>query len=883
MWEPLRTLTRTLAWRVRSWITMSRVDRDFTEELDAHAAMLIDEHIRRGASPEEARRRALMQLGGITQLRESHREQRGLPLLDRLIQDLRFALRMFAKAPGFTAFAGAALALGIGATTAVFSVANAILLRPLPYRDPSRLVMVYQDTTAFGFPRNNPTPWSFLQWKDRSHALEDLAAMSGESATLVGEGDPLSLMSNRVTANFFTVLGVGGDIGRTFTDEDGRPGAPQTVVLSHALWQQHFGADPGIIGRSLTLNDAPSTVIGVMPASFRFFDPTIDIWVPAQWTPKYVEDNRTSHFLIVVGRLRGGVTIDRARTELNGIGAQIRAAHPGSDAVPVVVPLREQLMGAAGDRILLLFGAVTFVLLIACANVANLSLARSSARTREMAVRLAVGAGRRRVVEQMLVESVLLASASGATGLWMGVWGTHALRTLIPPSILDPAAATVDRTVLAFTAVVSLATGIVFGILPALRSSRVDLVTSLREGSPQAGGGHRLRGALVIGEIAVAALLLSGAALMIRSFERLSQQNPGFRRDHVLTLKTRLTNRIYKDPARRTVFYRDVLERVNRLPGVVSAGYATFLPLANTGGASLVTVEHRPVDPNHQLIANFRVVSPGYFQAIGMTLRRGRLLTETDSATSIKVAVINDTMARTYWPDDLDPIGRRFMRATLNGPGDWITVVGLVGDMRQGGMDVPVRPEAYVSFEQASFYQPTALAIRTDGDPLSIADAARQQIWAVDPEQPVSAVIPLDQLVDVNLTPARAQTTLLGGFAGIALLLAALGIYGVLSFAVTQRTREIGVRVAVGAQPHDVMSLVLTQGLRLFGAGLAIGLSAALALSRLIRHLLFETSVFDVSSYVGVVGVLVAVTLLACYLPVRRAMAVDPLRALRWE
>jgi putative ABC transport system permease protein len=620
-----------------------------------------------------------------------------------------------------------------------------------------------------------------------------------------------------------------------------------------------------------------------MPARFRFFDPTTDIWVPAQWTPKYIEDNRTSHFLLVVGRLCSGLPIDRARTELNGIGRQIQAAYPGTNAMPLLVPLRTQLMGAAGDRILLLFGAVAFVLLIACANVANLLLARSSARTREMAVRLAVGAGRRRVIEQMLVESFLLASASGAAGLWLGLWGTVALRTLIPPGITDPAAASVDRTVLAFTAALSLATGIVFGILPALRSSRVDLVTSLRAGSPQAGGGHRLRAALVIGEVAVAALLLSGAALMIRSFERLSEQNPGFRRDHVLTLKTRLTSPAYQDSARRAAFYRDVLERVNRLPGVVAAGYATWLPLATTGGASLVTVEHRPVDPTHLLIANFRVVSPGYFHAIGMTLHRGRLLTDTDSASNMKVAVINDTMARTYWPDHLDPIGRRFTRVMASGPDEWVTVVGVVGDMRQGGMDVPVRPETYVPFEQASFYPPTALAIRTTGDPLSIADAARQQIRAVDPEQPVSAVIPLDQLVDVNLTPARVQTRLLGGFACIALLLAALGIYGVLSFAVAQRTREIGIRVAVGAQPRDVMSLVLAQGLRLFGAGLAIGLSGALALTRLMRHLLFETSVTDASSFLGAVAVLAAVTLLACYLPARRAMAVDPLRALRWE
>jgi predicted permease len=878
MWEQLRIL----AWRVRSWLRMRRVDQDFSEELDAHLALLIDEYIRRGHGPEEARRSALIQLGGIAQLRESHRDQRGLPLIDRLAMDVRFALRVFAKSPGFTVFAGGALALGIGAATAVFSVADAILLRPLPYRDPSRLVMVFENNAAYGFRRNNPNPWLYLRWRDHKGPLEDLAALSGESSTLINGGDPVSLLSYRVTTNFFAVLGVGADLGRTFTDDDGRPGSAPTVVLSHALWMQHFGADPSVIGRTLTLNDAPCTVVGVMPASFRFLVPAIDIWVPAQWTTQYVDDNKSSHFLTVVGRLRSGVSLDGARAQMNDIGNQIHAANPVMDAKSVVEPLREQLIGPASDRIFLLSGAVAFVLLIACANVASLMLVRSSARTREMAVRLAVGAGRWRVVEQMLVESVLLASAAGAVGLWLGVWGTHALATLIPPSLTDPVAATVDRTVLVFTAAVSVATGIVFGILPALRSSRVDLVTSLREGSPQAGGGHRLRSALIVGEIAAAAVLLSGAALMIRSFERLSGQDPGFRSDHVLTMKTRLTSQRYKEPSRRTAFYRDVVDRVNRLTGVVAAGYTTWLPLANTGGASLVFVEHRAVDPNHQLIANMRVVSAQYFRAIGMTLRGGRLLTDADSAPSMRVAVVNTTMARTYWPD-LDPVGRRFMRATANGTGDWITVVGVVDDMRQGGMDVPVRPEAYVPFEQAEFYQPTALAVRTVGEPMAMADAVREQIRAVDPYQPVSEVFPLEQLVDVNLTQARVQTQLLGGFAAIALLLAALGIYGVLSFAVTERTREIGVRVAIGAQPRDVMRLILTQGIRLFAGGLILGLTTALALSRLVTHLLFETSASDPSSYLGGIAVLMSVALLACYLPARRAMSVDPLRALRWE
>jgi putative ABC transport system permease protein len=873
---------RLRSWLSRVWSSMrrSRLDREFAEELEAHAAMLADDHARHGLDPDEARRRARVTLGPIRQLRESHDEQRGLPLVDRVTQDVRFAFRMFAKAPAFTLFAGAALALGIGATTAVFSVANAVLIRPLPYPDASRLVMIWEDDTNYGFPRNNGSPFAFEQWRQRNHVLEDMAALMRSSLDLVGEGDPQYLLANTVTPNFFRVLGVAPAAGRTFEEADGRPGAPLTAVLSYGLWMQVFGGDPRVLGRDIILSGAKYTVVGIMPRGFRFIDP-IDVWVPSQWTAAFVQDRRTDHFLKMVGRLRTGESLAQARAGMNALGQQLSAAHI-SDGNPVLVPLREQLAGASGRAVVVLFGAVAFLLLIACANVANLLLARGSTRTREMAVRLAIGASRRRIVEQMLVESVLLSLVAGAVGLWIGVSATTLLARLIPAGVPTDQGG-VNQTVLAFCAIVSVGTGLLFGMLPALRSSQVHVAASLREGSPQSGGaGGRLRDVLVIIEVSVAVVLVAGASLLIRSFAMLIRQDPGFRADHVLTAQTDLPRPKYSDAARRREFYRATLQRIEHLPGVVAVGYTTYLPLAQLGGGSLVSVENRPIDPNHFLIANIRVVSPGYFRSVGMTLREGRLLNQADGPHSLNAIVINEAMARAYWSGQ-DAVGRRLKRGLPSSDSPWYTVVGVVADMRQGGMDVPVRPEAYFAVEQVDFFPPMSLAVRTSGDPLAIAPLVRQAVWAVDKEQPVAWVKTLAELVDHDISAPRVEALLLGGCAALALLLAALGIYGVLSFAVTSRVREIGVRVALGATPVDVRRLIAAHGLKLFTAGMAAGLVAALALSQLMAHLLFGITATDPLSYGIVSGVLLMVALLACYLPARRATAIDPLRALRWE
>ncbi|MGE5724599.1 MAG: ADOP family duplicated permease [Acidobacteriota bacterium] len=880
MWERLRSLGSRL-W---AWARMGRLERDFAEELESHAAMLAEEHLRRGLPPEEARRQALIGLGSPAQLRESFREQRGLPLLERVAQDLRYAVRMFRNSPGFTLFAAAALALGIGATSAVFNIADAVLLRPLPYRDPARLVMLWQDDTAYGFPRNNPSPWAFEQWRKRNQVFAAMAALTHDSFNLLGRGEPEYLHADTVTANFFSVLGVAPALGRTFTTDDGRPGAPLSAVLSYGLWVRRFGAQPQVIGQDLLLNGAKYTVAGVMPRGFQFLDPQVDLWVPAQWDSGYIDEKKTDHFLKIVARLRPGISAQRAGAAMALLGKQL-ATGDVSDLTAVVVPLREQVAGDVRPALLVLLGAVALLLLIACANVANLLLARGSARASELAVRLALGASRKRVIEQLLVESLVLSCAGGAAGLVLAVLATGFLGQLIPLGISNAGAPAINGPLLAFAAGVSVAAGILFGTLPAWRGSQLELVASLKQGGGRSGvgaAGQRLRSALVVSEVALAMVLLAGAALMIRSFQKLYHQDPGFRAEHVLTLQTRLQYPKYQQMARRSEFYRQVLQRVETLPGVVAAGYTTYLPLADSGGGSLVTVENHPVDPKHFLIANVRVVSPDYFRTVGMTLRRGRLLDHNDGPESPRVAVINENMARTYWPGE-NPVGRRFKRGQLRSDSPWYTVIGIVADMRQGGMDIPVRPEAYFTFEQADFFPPDSLAVRTTGDPQIITEQVRRQIWAVDREEPVAAVIPLQEIVEASVAPARLQTGLLGGFAGIALLLAALGIYAVLSFLVAQRTQELGLRLALGARPAQVLRTVMAQGLKLYLLGLVIGITAALGLARFLAHLLFGVSAADPLSYAAVIALMATVAALACYLPARRAMRFDPMAALRYE
>jgi putative ABC transport system permease protein len=874
--------------RLRSLFLRGAVEQELDQELLLHLERLTAENVAAGMTPKDARHAALREFGGLEEVKEECRDERRVGPVETLIQDVRFALRILHKNPGFAFFSVVVLATGIAANTAIFTVADAVLLRPLPFLDENRLVMVWEDASTYGFPRDTPAPGNFSDWKSRNEVFEDMAAISyGGSFNLTGNGNPEEFLGRAATANLFSVLGVHSAIGRVFRPEDDLRGAARVVIISHGLWLRRFGGDAGIIGKEIWLNSKKHTVVGVMPKGFQFPDREAQLWVPQQFSKEDLA-NHGSHYLEVVARLQPGVSLPTANANLATIAQRLAEEHPDSNRKvgAFAVPLREEVAGKIRPAILVLLGAVCFVLLIACANVANLLLARASGRRRELAMRLTLGASRGRIIAQMLTESTLLALLAGAAGLLLSLWGTQFLSSLIPAGIAPPDGTGMDRHVLIFSLLTSLATGILFGIVPAWRISRLDLVTSLKHGGGQSGvgsGGHRLRGALVVSEVALAIVLLTGAALMIRSFENLVHLDPGFRADHVLVMRTPLPRPKYDEFRQRTSFYAQVLSRVGSLPGVAAAGYTTWVPLTNPGGATGITIENHPkLREGEYLIPNARIISKDYIPALRIKLVEGRLFDQRDGAGSQPVALINQTMARRFWPEE-EPVGKRFKRG---GPGEaspWITVAGIVGDVHQAGLDVPARPEMYFPYQQQEFFSPEWLAVRTSGDPTLLAEAIRQEIWAVDKEQPVAGVMTLEDLVDDNLAPRRIQASLLGGFAGLALLLATVGIYAVLSFAVTQRTQEIGVRVALGARPGDVLRMVFSQGLKLFLIGATLGVAAALALSRTLVHLLYGISATDPVSLLGVVLLLAGVTLLACYIPARRATHVDPLVALRFE
>ncbi len=807
--------------------------------------------------------------------------------MQTLFQDIRYGLRMMAKNPGFTFFIVAVLALGIAANTAIFSIVDAVLVRPLPYRQADRLVMVWEDASSYGFPHDTPAAGNFADWKARNQVFEDMAASSfSGSFNLTGEGNPDEIPGDFVTANLFSVLGARPALGRDFGASDDVPGAPHVVILSQGLFLRRFGGDPQIVGKQLWLNYEKYDVIGVMPRGFQFPDRDTQLWAPVQFTPAQLA-NHGNHHLQVVARLKPGVSLQTANANLAAIAKQLEQEHPSSNAKvgAFAVPLREEFAGKTRPALLVLIGAVCFVLLIACANVANLLLARATGRRREIAMRLTLGASRWRIARQLLTESLLLAALAGAAGLLLSRFATQFLVSLIPAGIAPMSDTGVDSHVLAVTLAVSLATGILFGILPALKISRLDLVASLNQGGRSGiGPGRRLRDALVVSEVALAIVLLAGAALMVRSLQNLFHLDPGFRADHVLVVRTPLPRQKYEAFAPRTAFYTQVLARVAQLPGVTAAGYTTWVPLTNYGGATGITIEGRPAPaPGKIPIPNCRIISDDYIRALGMKLIDGRVLDQRDGTGAPPVALINQTMARNLWPGE-NAVGRRFKQGSFEEKSPWITIVGIVGDVHQAGLDSPARPEMYLPYLQQDFgFEPEYLVVRTLSDPMRMADAVRQQVWAVDNEQPVAGAMPLEDLVDSTLAPRETQAYVLGGFAVLALLLVALGIYAVLSFTVTQRTQEIGVRVALGAQPGDVLQMVMSQGVRLFLLGAVIGLAAAFALSRTLEHLLYGVSATDPISFALVTLLLAGVTLLACYFPARRAMRVDPMIALRYE
>ena len=808
--------------------------------------------------------------------------------MENLLKDVRYGVRGLWKRPAFTVVAVLTLALGIGANTAIFSVVNAVLLRPLQFRDPDRLVMIWEDAGFLGFPRNTPAPANYVDWKNQTQSFEDVAATHEETFNLTGDGTPERVAAYGVTANFFPLFGVSPALGRVFTPDDDRPGANKVAVLSHELWQTRYGSDSQIINRDIQLDGEKYTVVGVMPAGFQFFESDVRLWVPLALTPEELA-NRGNHYLKVVARMKPGVTLNQAQADVSAVTARIAKDHPDlmfdGKVGALVMPLREEFTGNVRGSLFVLMVAVAFVLLIACANVAGLLLARAVARRREIALRIALGASRTRVVRQLLTESLLLSAAAGILGTVLAYFSFAFLQKLIPAQMALLTSLNLDLRILAFTLVLSLLTGIIFGLVPALQSAKVDLNDALKQSTRVTSSG-RLRGALIVFEVALSIVLLVGAGLLIQTLFRLFNQYDALQPQQVLTLRTVLPLTKYKELPQRSGFYQQVLDRVEHLPGVISAGYTTSIPLIWKGGTSGFFPEgiKDPI-PGMGYDANHRQVTAHYLQTMNMALRQGRYFTEHDNENSMPVAIINETMARQYWPEQ-NAVGRRFK---LGDPGDdipWVQIVGVVADVRQMGLDEPVKAEMYFPYQQQSdydFYLPRDLVIRTSGNTSSVVASVRQIVHEVDPDQPVSNIATMSDVLGEEAAPRRMGMIMLVAFAGLALLLASLGIYGVLAYFVTQHTNEIGVRMAVGASPLHIVSLVLKKGMGLTLFGMGIGLVVSFALTRLMSSLLFGVNAADPLTFVAVPLVLAAVALVACLIPARRAMKVDPTIALRYE
>ncbi|HLK17749.1 MAG TPA: ABC transporter permease [Bryobacteraceae bacterium] len=798
-----------------------------------------------------------------------------------MLQDFRFALRTFLKSPGFTAVAILALALGIGANAALFSVINAVLLKPLPYAQPERLISIFETFLPAGY--GSVSAPNFLDWRKQNHTLDHLEAFSASSLNLQSHGEPERIPAVLATAGLFDMLGTQPILGRTFLPDEDQPGKPRVVVMSERLWRRRFGADPKLLGSTITLDGQAATVIGIMPASFQFpaGSLTRNLWMPLQFSADQLKE-RGNHLFNVAGRLKRGVSMDAASADMKQVAANIERQFPEQKGRSVWTrSMHDVLVGNLRPVLLILMGSVGFVLLIACANVANLLLARAASRTREVAVRAALGASRMRLIRQFLTESVLLALAGGALGALLADAGVQALVKFAPGQIPQASGIQLDGTVFLFLAAVCLLAGIIFGIVPAFQSTGRDLQTGLREGGRSGSAGIRsagLRNALVIGEFALALVLLVGAGLLMRTFLALGAINPGVTTEGVLTMSVSVPEEKYPKDSMWQRFYSPSLERIQALPGVRAAGIISILPLQAWGWNGTFTIEGQPQeDPSKQPFAEFRQVSPGYFRAMGIRIEKGRSIGPEDSLTSPHVILINDALAKRYFPGQ-DPIGKKINWDDLR------TIVGVVSNTRQATLDRDPLPELYFPAAQLSpVSSGMTFVIRTSVEPTSMTRAVTGAIQSVDPSQPVFGVKSMTEVVSDSLSNQRLYAWLLGVFSALALILASAGIYGVMSYLVTQRTQEFGLRMALGASTNNVLRMVLRQALLLIGAGLAIGLVGAVAVTRVLSNFLFGVKPIDPLTFATVSFILVAVALVATFLPALRATRVDPMIALRYE
>jgi predicted permease len=875
--------------RGRALFRNEELERELAAELRFHLESDTAQNLQSGMSAEEARLAALRSFGGVEQSKEECRDARRVKVVRELCQDVRYALRMLRKHPTFTAVSVITLALGIGANTAIFSVVSAVLLRPLSYPEPERLMQIGRSYSGNEvYPASEP---KFMFWRDNNHSFEAMAATQGfgSGVNASGGSEPEYVEGIRVSSEFFRVLGVLPATGRIFTKEEDSPSGERVVILTDGLWRRRYAADEKMIGKTVTLNGVNHVVVGILPASFQYTSPA-DLFMPLRLNPASREGG---HNLTVIGRLKRGVSQAQALAEMRLVGEKFRATFPrmmSDDESINLVSRQESLVQSIRLSLLILLGAVAFLLLIACANVANLQLTRAAARQKEMAIRLALGAGWWRVVRQLLAEGMVLALIGGAAGLLFALWGVRSLMALIPPGMvprLDELS--FDWRVLVFTLSLAILTGIVFGLAPVLQARLVDVSHALKQGSSRSSVGavhNRLRNTLVVTEVAVTLMLLIGAALLVRTFANLRGVGPGFDSRNVLTFQVALSGPQYDTTAKVTEFNRRALEGFASLPGVEATAVTSSLPLLGQFNLPYAF----PGDAEPKGAVQYRMISPDYFRVMKVALRQGRAFSASDTAGSAAVVIVNEAFARQNFPN-AEPIGQQLCVGCSYGDPAMRSVVGVVSDTKQSSLSTPAPPMVFVLFAQVpdalnvrlKQFVATNFVIRTIGDPMQLAASARQEVQRLDAALPVRNVRPMEEVLSRSIAQERFNVSLLGLFATIGLILAAIGIYGVMSYAVTQRTHEFGLRIALGAQMKDVLRLVIGNGMTLALIGVAIGLAGAFALTRLMTSLLFGVTPIDAPTFVTVSILLLAVALVACYIPARRAMKVNPLIALRYE
>jgi len=871
----------TVPLRLRSLFRRGQVEAELNEELRYHLERQIEVNTAAGMSVEEARYAALRAMHGLDQRKEECRDMRRVRLIEDLWRDFRFSLRSLLKRPGFTAIILIALALGIGANTAIFSLVNAVILQPLPYRDPDRLISVYG--TRNRSTQGSVGPTDFLDYRSQNKTFEQFAASGSMMLpmNLTGSGEPERLNASIITGNYFDTFGVRPALGRGFSLENEKTGQDHVTVLSHAFWQTRFGGDPNIVNKTINLDGKAYEVLGVMPAEVVLPQPA-QLWVPINFDADPEMKMRNARFLRGIGRLKEGVTLDQAQVDTDLIAAQLEQQYPDSNTgwSLRLIPLREILVAGSRTMLFILFGAVGFVLLIACANVANLLLVRAAARQKEIAMRTALGASRLRIIRQMITESLLLAIFGGALGALLAVAGVKLLVSLGEDNIPRTANVKIDATVLAFTLLISLATGLLFGLAPAIRTMKENLVDALKDGirgGSEATVKNRTRSLLVVFESAIAVMLLIAAGLLIRSLVALQNVDPGFDPNNVLTLRVDLPRQKYNTPEKASNFFEQLETRVAGLPGVEAVGLITDLPLSGEARDMPYRVEGRPATSDIAFV-DFRRVNKNYFSAMRIPLRRGRNFTEQEVRQSDKAIVVSQAFVDSVFPNE-EALGKRLIiwSGIRNEPYE---IIGIVGDTRYQSLQGEPSATMYVPTRELLFVN---LVIRTQGDPLSLVGGVRKEVNALDPDQPIAAIRPMTEWVAMSAAGARYRTTLLGLFALVAMILAATGIYGVMSYSVAQRTQEIGVRMALGARPLDVLKLVVRQGMMLALIGVIVGLAGALALTRVMSSLLFGVTERDPITFVAVAALLIVVAFISCFVPAHRATKVDPLVALRYE